>query len=50
MQTYLQVGLGKMIHVMQWSRPEISHYLRYMTKLMGNGKYKSVDTMHRCTE
>ena len=39
-----------MIHVMQWSRPEISHAVRDLAKMMGQGNYKSIETMHSCME
>jgi len=34
-QTYLRSGIGKMIHVMQWSRPEIYHAVHDLAKMMG---------------
>jgi hypothetical protein len=49
-QTYLRSGIGKMIHVMQWSRPEISHAVRDSAKMMGQGNFKSLEAMHRCME
>ena len=48
MQIYLRSGIGKMVHVMQWGRPEISHSVRNMVKLMGQGNYKAIDVMHTC--
>ena len=50
MQTYLQSDIGKLIHVMQWSRPKISHLVRDMAKLMGRGTCAAVNAMHRCME
>ena len=49
-QTYLQPGIGKMIHVMQKIRPEISHSVRDLAKMMGKGNGTFIKTMHRCME
>ena len=48
MQTYLQPGIGKMIHLVQWSRSEISHLVCNMAKLMGGDNYAAINAMHRC--
>ena len=50
LESYLRSGIGKMIHVMQWSRPEISHLMRNLAKMMGKGNYAIVNAMHRCME
>ena len=50
MQTYFQSGLGKMIPGIQWSRPEISHLVHDMAKLMGKSNHVAVNVMHRCME
>ena len=49
-QTYLRSGIGKMIHMMQWSRPEISHSVRDMAKHMQDGHEAAIDAMHRTME
>jgi len=49
-QTYLRSGIGKMIHVMQWSRPEICHAVRDLAKMMGRGSSEAIKAMHRVME
>ena len=50
LQTYSQSGIGKMIHIMQWSRTEISHSMRNLAKMMGKGNDNSIKVMHRCIQ
>ena len=35
---------------MQWSRPEISHAVRDLAKMMGQGNNEAIKAMHRCIE
>ena len=50
LQTYLRSGIGKMIHIMQWSRLEISHSVRNLANMIGNGNDTSIKALHRCVE
>ena len=50
LQTYLQSGSGEAIHIMQGSRPEISHAVRDLAKMTGAGNNKAIKEMHRLME
>ena len=50
LQTYFQSGICKMIPVMQWNRPEISHSVHNLAKMTGKGNDTSIKAMHRCME
>ena len=47
MMTYFRSGVGMLIHLMQWSRPEISHATRDCARHMQSAGVVHVDAMHR---
>ena len=49
-QTYLRSGIGRTRHIMQWSRPEISHDVRNLAKMMGQGDTEASKAMYRLME
>ena len=50
LQTYLRSGNGKAVHIMQWSRSEISHTVQDLAKMMGKGNNKAIKAIHRLVE
>ena len=46
-QTYFRSGVGKMIHMMQWSRPDICSAVRDLTRHMQQSIPAHIDAMHR---
>ena len=46
-QTKYRSGVGKLIHLMQWSRPEISNAVRELTMHMGRCNERHVKAMLR---
>ena len=50
MQTYLRLEVGKLIHMAQWSRSEISHAVRDTAKHMHNATVLGIEGMHRVVE
>jgi hypothetical protein len=50
MQTKFRSGIGKMMHLMRWSRPEIKKCIQAMTKYMGRASLKHVKAMYRAMQ
>ena len=46
-QTYYRSGVGKMIHIMQWSRPDICSAVRDLTRHMQSAMPAHIEAMHR---
>ena len=46
-KTYSRSGIGKLIHIKQWSRPEISNATRDAARHMSNPKEPHINAMHR---
>ena len=49
-QTYLRQGVGKLIHIQGWSRPELAHRTRELAKHMNDGRESAIGAMHRLME
>ena len=49
-QTYLRKGVGKLMHIQGWSRPELSHRTRELAKHMNDGRESAIPAMHRLME
>ena len=53
-KTYFRSGIGKLIHIKQWSRPEISNATRDAARHMQDPKESHINAMHqimkRCVE
>jgi hypothetical protein len=46
-RTYYRSGVGKLMHLKRWSRPEMINALRDLSRYNGNGSEEHVDAMHR---
>ena len=40
-------GVGKLLHMMRWSRPEILNSVRELSRYMTKGNKKNLKSMHR---
>ena len=49
-QTYVRSGIGTLMHIQGWSRPEASHRTRELAKHMNDGRESVVPAMHRLME
>ena len=49
-QTYLQSGIVKMIHIMRCNRPEISCSVSNLAKIMDKGDDTSIKALYRCMD
>jgi Reverse transcriptase (RNA-dependent DNA polymerase) len=46
-QTYYRSGVGKLLHLVKWSRPEILNSVRELSRFMTNATIKHLKAMHR---
>jgi hypothetical protein len=46
--TYFRKGVGKLLHMTRWSRPEVGNSVRDMARHMSKVAQEHVDAMHRC--
>ena len=49
-QTYVRKGVGKLMHIQGWSRPELSDRTRELAKHTNNGRESVIPAMHRLME
>ena len=42
-----RTGVGKLLHLAQWSRPEIGNAVRELTRMVANPSYAHIKAMHR---
>eukprot|EP00957_Ditylum_brightwellii_P158948 12097983-Ditylum_brightwellii.AAC.1 len=47
MHTYFQSGVGKMMHILRWSRPEIQYAVREIARQSSSPNRVHVKAMHR---
>lgn len=45
--TYFRKGVGKLLHMMRWSRPEVCNSVRDLSRHMSKVAQEHVDAMHR---
>jgi len=46
-RTYYRSGVGKLMHLKRWSRPEMANALRDLARCNANGSEDHIDAMHR---
>jgi hypothetical protein len=46
-RTYYRSGVGKLMHLKRWSRPEMNNATRDLSRYNGNGSEEHIDAMHR---
>jgi hypothetical protein len=46
-RTYYRSGVGQLMHLKRWSRPEMTNAIRDLSRYNGNGSEEHVDAMHR---
>jgi hypothetical protein len=46
-RTYYRSGVGKLMHLKRWSRPEMNNAVRDLSRYNGDGSEEHVDAMHR---
>jgi hypothetical protein len=46
-RTYYRSGVGKLMHLRQWSRPEMANALRDLSRYNTNGSEEHLNAMHR---
>ena len=49
-QTYVRKGVGKIMHLQGWTRPDLSQRTRELVKHMNDGRESAVPAMHRLME
>ena len=49
-QTYVRKGVGKLMHLQGWSRPDLAHRTRELAKHMNDGRESAIPAMHRLME
>ena len=47
MQSHYRTGVGKLLHMMRWTRPEIQNSVRELSKYMSGATLAHVKAMHR---